>query len=265
VKSTVSLVVLVVASLVPGAVAADPDRRPAGEHAPRERGFAEAFGGYGFQHGTTPYVPTGDGTTFRHPRTHGFNVGAIAGAKIARGLFAVANYEFVHAKSRSGQIAGVVDDIDGRISYHTITFGLRLERLIGPGRVFGQLTLGVLLPFETRLTFEYGRALAALPDPITGEGRRVTEYGFGLGGAALMGYQLMLTDRLYLAPAVKLSTFTTNNDGERIRLDNFVTDFEAPAATTTVIRHDTDATRGAPPTTYSVQDTRVQVSFGARF
>jgi hypothetical protein len=225
--------------------------------------FVEALGGYGLQLGLTPYVPDGQPGQFKHPLTNGFVVGGTAGVFLTPTLAAIATYEFARANSRSGEITGVVDDISGRISYHSALAGARMDRRLGPGLIVGQLGLGIVFPFETRLTYEYNEALAPLG--ITGEGRQTSEYNVAFGGRATFGYKLPLTRELYLGNYLTLETFQSSNNGRETRLENFVQDFtaEPPEPTTAVIEYDSDG--GAQPNTYPVSAARLQLVIGYEF
>lgn len=232
-------------------------------------GFLEVMGSYGFQFGTTPYVPEDDGSRFQHPLTNGFGLGATGGLQIIPGLFGVLIYEFTSAASREGEIAGVIDEIDGTIHYNTLTAGLRVTRRLGPGRILGEFALGVVFPFSTRLEYRYNEALSQLPVPITGSGSRVDEYSLGVGGQGGLGYQIPFTSASgpYVGLRLGLKSFNTTRDGEVTRFDNFVVDLAPgtlPVATHGRIVYDADG-GGAPPTTYSVQDLRAQIVLGSRF
>jgi hypothetical protein len=232
---------------------------------PDERGFVEAQGGYGLEIGTTPYLPTGNGTTFKHPLVNGYSAGLTGGWAFIPGLYLVGAYEYTHASSRTGRIDDAITDIQGFIHYHTITAGLRTERQLGPGFLFGELSIGLVLGVEVEIDQSYGAALAALPMPITGSGSRIDTYSVGEGGRALLGYRWPLVDGLYLSGAFEFKTFETENNGNETKLKNFVADPTAkpPTALTTTIHYKDDG--GPQPSTYSVQDARVQVAFGWSF
>ena len=225
-------------------------------------GFVEATGAYGVQFGETDYLPAGAVGDWQHPIVHGFGVGGTAGVVVLPGLALIANYEYANARSRTGSLDGVIEEVQGEISYHTITAGARLWVPLPFGAVQGEMAFGVVLPYETELNVQYGAGLA--PAGIAGAGRRIDEYSVGFGGHALLGYLIPIGDVFYTALNVKLRTFEAENSGERTRLTNFVTDFEAqpPTATTADIRYGDGAAR---PVTNSVQDVRLQLALGARF
>jgi hypothetical protein len=226
-------------------------------------GFVEVTGSYGFQFGETEFLPDGEGE-FRHPLVHGYALGATGGAVLTPGIAVIANYEYTRARSRTGEIPLIIDRIRGRVSYHTAVAGVRIWRRVGITRLRAELAAGLMFPHEKRATVEYGPALAAIPDPITGTGRRVREFGIGYGGHGLLGVEVPLGMGLYLAGSLKVKAFQADNDGEQTRLENFVVDLavEEPVAVTAVIPH---GDRAAPPTTSSVQDVRLQFAIGTTF
>ncbi|HET6611421.1 MAG TPA: hypothetical protein VFG83_05510 [Kofleriaceae bacterium] len=250
-----------VALMIPSVATANPRQQLVDDH--RGMGFLEINGGYGLQIGTTPYVPQADGS-FEHPLTHGYAIGASGGAYVAEGVSFLISYEFTSAHSRKGEIANAVDDIDGEIHYHSVAAGLRITRDAGAGWFFGQLQAGIVLPFQTQLTFRYNPALTALPEPITGSGSRTSSYGIAYGAQAALGYAIPISDGVYLGAMIKLKAFETSNNGENTKLDNFVVDFtaEPPVATTATIENGTVAN---PPNTYSVQDIRAHLVIGYQF
>ena len=179
------------------------------------------------QFGTSPYLPDGDGTTSHHPFTNGVALGVSGGFELLDGLSLIANFEHTSASSRDGQVENALDRVDGVITYQTVVLGLRSVRTIGPGRMFGELAAGVVLPFETQLQYVYAPALSGLPMPVQGAGTKTDEYNLGFGAHGALGYQVDVSSRYYLTAAAKLKGFATTNAGRKTRLDNFVTDFAA--------------------------------------
>jgi hypothetical protein len=226
--------------------------------------FIEATGSYGIQFGRTDYLPSGGLTNYEHPIVHGFGVGATAGVNLIPGVALMANYEYSNARSRKGWIPGIIDEVQGKIDYHTIVAGLRLSVPAGIGFFQAELAVGVLLPFETELNITYGPQLAGLPTPITGTGTMISNYSVGFGGHGMLGYRIPIIGGLYTAINLKLRTFESENSGETTQLSNFVTDFTAqpPTATTAEISFGEGAAR---PTTQSVQDVRLQLALGGEF
>lgn len=227
-------------------------------------GFVEGMVGYGFQFGTTPYVPEGDGTEFKHPLTNGPALGGTGGLQIVRGIDAILNYELTLAQSRSGEITNAVRDIQGSLAYNTITAGLRTGRWLGPGRLIAEFGMGVVLPFSTQLEYDYDPALSQIG--IEGSGRRIDEYALGFGGQGAVGYQIDLTKTgLFAGSQIGIKSFTSTRDGQVTRFENFVPDFTAapPAPVNDRIAYDADG--GVQPTTFSVQDVRAQLVLGTRF
>jgi len=241
-----------------GAVSAASAQR---EQTEQGRGFLELAGDFGFQFGEQEYVPTGVPGESEHPLTTGLGFNATGGIRLTGGLDLVLDYAYGSAESRVGQVTGVLTSVQGSIDYHAITTGLRTGRALGPGRLYGELAVGVILPFETRLQYEYGELMNQLG--ISGEGERVENYNLGVGAHGEAGYQLALGYGVYLGSALRIQGFQSNNDGESTEYDNFVLDFMAPQAMTMEIDHGTE--RAATPSTYSVQDLRLHVDLGYRF
>jgi hypothetical protein len=227
-------------------------------------GFFEATGGFGFQLGVTPYVPTGDGTTSKHPLTTGFGFGAAAGWEFLPRLFLITNYEYTTAASREGSVENALESIEGSITYHTLTVGLRLAHRLGPGFLAGDMALGVVFPFETELEFGYAPALASLPMPIQGSGRMTHEYTFGLGAQAQLAYQIPLASGIYVSTGLRMHSFQSNDNGERIILDNFVPDLTNPSPVDAEIEIE-DSGGAQRPQTYSVSAVRLQIALGYWF
>lgn len=235
--------------------------QPQPEHPIPRAGFIEAGGTWGFQLGPQPYVPDGTPGSSKHPLTNGFGFNGTLGIGIGHGLYIIGDYAWAHAKSRKGDIAGVVDRVQGKITYQTIDAGLRMTRDAGPGALYGELGLGVMVPFSTKLEIDYGPALAAAG--LTGTGVMENDYNWGVGGHGEFGYQLNLGPSAYLATGLRLQTFESNNDGKQTELTNFTEDFADPTPVTATINHGT--TSAATPTAYSVQDIRLHADLGVRF
>lgn len=230
---------------------------------PYGRGFAEITGAWGVQFGMTPYLPTGPGNEFRHPFVTGFGVGATGGLGIAEGVYLVVNYEYTTARSRSGDIDNAAERIRGFVDFHSLVGGLRLARVLGPGRLFGEIAFGAVFPFSTRQEIDYAAPLGAAG--IMGTGVRRSHYNTAFGGHGLLGYAIDFYDRFYVQGGIKLRTFQSNNEGRTTELENFVTDFAAqpaPSVTNATIQHGDGQ---AQPTTNSVQDFRFQLAIGATF
>lgn len=237
----------------------------AAQSPPEERrsiGFVEASGAYGFQLGTTDYLPDGAAQQYQHPLVNGYAVGASAGYFLTPALAVVVSYEYAAASSREGDVDSVLTRVQGELDYHTLVAGLRLLHPLGFGALRAEIGLGVVLPYETRLEVDYGPALA--PAGIAGTGSVTEDHGLGVGGHAVLGYEMPIHGPLYVAANLKLQVFQSGNDGEQTRLRNYVTDLSAspPAAV------DADADHGdgeAQPTTHSVQAARLQLALGVRF
>lgn len=224
--------------------------------------FVEASGAYGMQLGVQPYVPTGTGKTFKHPLTNGYAVGVSAGWEFLSGLSLVGNWQYAASNSRDGEVANALTKVEGSISYHILALGLRWTRALGPGKIFGEGGPGVILPFETKIAYDYAAPMGQLPNPITGSGAKIDEYNLGFGVYGQLGYQWDLPYGLYLSSAVRVQAYQSNSDGKQTRLENFVTNFAAPTAVNTTIKYSADGPTA--PQTYSAQDLRVNLSLGFR-
>jgi hypothetical protein len=249
----------------PAAVRAQ-DAAPAPVPVPDERAFVEAEGGWGFQIGELPYLPDGAATKYKHPIVTGWSAGATAGWHVADDLAVIGSYEYRTASTREGSIPGVLDRVQGKIHYHTIVLGVRLYHAIGPGRLRSEFAAGLALPFETKEEDDYGPGLA--PAGISGTGTHVDKYNLGYGAQAQLGYELPVADttygRLYVALALELRAFQSNNQGRPSRFDNFVTDLAAtpPVATTATIQNENGK---GQPTAYPISDGTLRLAIGARF
>lgn len=229
-----------------------------------EVGFFEATGAYGFQLGSTDYLPDGAFDDFKYPWVHGFAVGATSGVPLAKGLHLIGNYEYTQAWLADGDIEGVLDNVDGEISYHSAFIGLRVSRPVGAGRIRAEFAGGLIFPFEEELELDYGPALANLPEPITGTGTRTEKFDFGPGAYGMIGYEFPFDEFLYLSISVKLKAFQPDNHEEETEFDNFVTDFDVdqPEAITTEIDHGDGAAR---PIAEGIADARAHLGIGVRF
>lgn len=231
------------------------------DRAPRQPiGFIEATGGYGVQMGETDYLPDGALDEYQHPLVNGYAVGGTAGLFVSPLVSLIANYEYTEAWSRNGEIPGLLDEVQGEIDYHTITGGVRLRAPVGFGALRAELAVGVVLPYETELRFDYGPVVAQLG--LTGTGTRVEHFSTGFGGHGALGYEIPLGDMFYLALDVKMKVFQSDNSGESTEYRNMVTDFDNPVPVTATVEHDDGAER---PITSSVQSTRGHLTLGARF
>lgn len=224
-------------------------------------GFVELAGNYGFAFGEQDFVPTGTPGESENPLTNGFGFNATAGVAVASGLDVIADYGYATATSRTGEVTDVLDGVKGSVDYHTLTAGLRTSLGLGGGRIYGELALGIVLPFDTRLEYEYAAPMSALG--IEGTGSRIDNYNLGYGAHGEAGYQFSITSAAYLATALRVQSFQSSNAGRTTEYDNFVADFAAPQAVTMDVNHATDS--GATPATYSVQDLRFLVDLGYRF
>jgi hypothetical protein len=234
---------------------------------PHEMAFVEAEGGWGFQLGELPYLPDGSPTRFKHPLVTGWSAGFTGGWLLADDLAVIGSYQYRTASTRDGNITGVLDEVEGRIHYHTFAVGVRLYRATGPGRLRSEFAVGLTLPFHTTQEDDYGPALA--PAGIRGTGTMTNNYNVGYGAQAQVGYELPVADtaygNLYVAFLLELRAFQSTNNGRSTELNNFVTDLAAtpPAAITATIENEKNG--GAQPTQYAVSDVTLRLAVGARF
>lgn len=222
----------------------------------------EAMGGWGVQAGNTEYPPDGSPTEYRYPFTSGWSVGATVGWLLLPDVALIGSYEYRTSSTVEGDIMGVVDRVQGFVSYHTAVVGLRLYRTLGPGRLRADMGAGLVFPFETRTEYDWGPGLAAAG--ITGTGTTTDEYALGYGVAGQLGYEIPVGGPAFVGLGLGLRVFQSTNDGKQTTLENMVTDFAAmpPTAVDATIDYgDGDE----QPTTYSVQDVTWRVSVGARF
>lgn len=217
---------------------------------------AEVTGGWGLQLGDTEYLPDGAAGQYKFPFFSGFQGGASAGWLFMPDLALIGTYEYWTSSSIEGSVTGAIDRVQGAVRYQTATVGLRLYRDLGPGRLRGDMSAGLIFPFETTVEYDWGAALA--PAGISGTGTRTDRYKLGYGLQAALGYEVPIYRQAFIAAALELRAFQSNNKGEDMSLDNMVMDFSAP----TPIDVTMETTQ---PTTYSVQDLGLRVGVGTRF
>ena len=233
---------------------------------PPEVAFVEAAGGWGLNVGETQYLPDEAPTRYKHPLVTGWSAGVTGGWLLAEDLALIGSYQYRTASSRERSIPGVLDRVEGNAHYHTFAIGVRLYHALGPGRLRSELAAGLALPFEIEIEYDYGPGLA--PAGIRGSGTRTDKYNVGYGAQGQFGYELPVADEaygnLYLALALELRTFQSNNRGRSTRFDNFVTDLAAmpPAAITATTEYGDGRSQ---PRTYAVTDIALRFGIGARF
>ncbi len=225
--------------------------------------FLEAAGATGFQLGDTEYLPSGTPGDWQFPVVYGFGVGGTAGVMVSDTVAIIVSYQYQRAQTRDGNLEGVLDNVEGRIDYHTTVAGVRVYVPTGFGAVRAELAVGVVFPHSTELQLDYGPGLALLPQPITGTGFRTSNFSVGYGGQARLGYEIPIVGPLYAALDVQLQVFQAENSGETTELRNFVVDFEAtpPTAVNTTLLHGDGALR---PETRGVGSGLAVLSLGVR-
>ena len=170
--------------------------------------FVEGGLAYGYQMSNSDFIEVDRGTALDGPRSGGPAVDVAAGYAFVPSLAVFGDLQYAHASTITGQ------DNDGdeeqfSVSFMSFSVGLRTTVPIGPGEVYGQMSLGMVLPFET----ERDEQLA------NGESRHTTiGYNSGFGARGEMGYHFNLNDSMYLAGGLRLQAFATDNVGrERVR------------------------------------------------
>ncbi|NVB79493.1 MAG: hypothetical protein HOV81_13945 [Kofleriaceae bacterium] len=231
----------------------------------RTLGFVEVFGNWGVNFGQTEFIPDGAPGHSKYPFASGFGGGAAVGIVVLPSWLSIfVDYRYGSTRTVTGELTGALSDVHGELSYHSFTAGVRIERPAWRGAAYAQMAAGALLPFHQTIEFEYAPMLAAVG--ITGEGTRRDHFGAARGVEAEMGYHFDLPSRFYVGTGIRVATFQASNNGRDTKLDNFVLDFTAlpPVAVTRNIHF---SKHGGPnmPTTYSVQDIRLNVSVGYRF
>jgi hypothetical protein len=209
-------------------------------------------------------VPTSGGD-FQNPLTNGYTVGVAAGWEFVKDLALFANWQWASSNSRNGEIENVMKMVEGTIEYHTLALGLRWTRKLGPGHLIGELGAGVILPFETVVHYDYADAMSGALGVTAGH--KIDEYNLGVGAQGQLGYQWDILPRFYVATALALRSFQSNNDGQETRYQDVLEmTAEGPQLVNAVIQYQTDQTGAGieAPRTYSVQDLRLQISVGFR-
>lgn len=221
--------------------------------APRPaRAFVEGGLGYGWALSTADFVEVDNGTRYHGPSASGVALDLTGGVRVAPGLFVVADVAWGQART----IEGVNQDGDTdrtKVSHVSLSVGARTALPVGPGRLYAQMSLGLVTPFDAVRTQEMAN----------GESRTTTVgYNTGTGGRAEMGYQVDVASKVYLGAGLRLETFATDNVGRtRVRVDQPSGNTETDTFTT-----DPDAgnnTRRAQA--LSLQDVRFRLDVGVRF
>lgn len=222
---------------------------PAPAPASASKFFVEGGLAYGYAMSNSEFLEVDNGTRLESPGSRGPAIDVAGGYALVPNLFIFGDLQYAHASSITGQ------DQDGdeeqfSVSYTSFSIGLRTAVPIGPGEVYAQMSLGLVLPFETEQDEQRAN----------GESRHTTiGYNSGLGGRGEMGYHFALSDSMYLAAGLRLQAFATDNDGRaRVRT-------EQPSGNVDreVYSRDPDANNQAEA--LSVQDLRLRLGFGLRF
>ena len=219
--------------------------------APAPKIFVEGGLAYGYGMSNSEFIEVDRGTQLDGPRSGGPAVDIAGGYAFVPNLAVFGDLQYAHASTITGQ-----DDNGNEeqfsVSYTSFSVGLRTAVPLGSGEVYAQMSLGIVLPFETERDEQRAN----------GESRNTTiGYNSGLGGRGEMGYHFNLNERMYLAAGLRLQAFATDNVGkDRVRT-------EQPSGNVERERYSTDpnANNTARAEALSVQDLRIRVGFGFRF
>lgn len=221
--------------------------------APTEaRGFVEGGLGYGWAPSSGPYVEVSNGTQLASASAQGPGLDLAAGVRVVPGLFVMVDLAWSSARTIEGE------DQDGdtsrtKVSATSLAIGLRTTRPLGRGRLYADLALGMVLPFES----------VRSEHMANGESRTTTiGYNTGTGARAEMGYQVPVSGGVYVGGGLRIEAFATDNIGrERVRVDQPSGDTETDTYTT-----DPDGGNGTRRAeSVSLQDVRLRLDVGYRF
>jgi len=219
--------------------------------APAPKIFVEGGLAYGYGMSNSEFIEVDRGTQLDGPRSAGPAVDVAGGYAFVPNLAVFGDLQYAHASTITGQDDNG-DEEQTSVSYTSFSVGLRTAVPLGSGEVYAQMSLGIVLPFETERDEQRAN----------GESRNTTiGYNRGLGGRGEMGYHFNLNERMYLAAGLRLQAFATDNVGrDRVRT-------EQPSGNVERERYSTDpnANNTAPAEALSVQDLRIRVGFGFRF
>lgn len=223
---------------------AQPAPRPA-------RGFVEGGVAYGWGLSTSPFVEVDRGTRLDGPGASGPAIDLVAGYAPVPGLFVIGDLQWAHTSTIVGQNQDGDTD-QSKVSHLSFAIGARLTRPLGRGELYGQLSLGMVTPFETER------------DQQNADGTsRTTTVGYnaGFGGRGEMGYHYDVSDRLFVAGGIRIQTFATDNVGrERVRVDQPGGQVERETYST-----DPNANNTRRAEALSLQELRFRLGIGYRF
>jgi opacity protein-like surface antigen len=213
--------------------------------------FLEGGVGYGYQMSNSEFIEVNRGTALDPPRSRGPAVDIAGGYAFVPNLAVFGDLQYARASSITGQ------NMDGdqeqfSVSFTSFSAGLRTTVPIGSGEVYAQMSLGMLLPFETDRDEQRAN----------GESRHTTiGYNSGFGARGEMGYHFNLNDRMYLGAGLRLQAFSTDNAGrERVRIDQPGGNIDRELYST-----NPNANNARPAEALSIQDVRLRLAFGFRF
>ena len=230
---------------------ASPARAQEATPSPVSKIFLEGGLAYGYQMSNSDFIEVDRGTALDPPRSHGPAVDIAGGYAFVPNLAVFGDFQYARASSITGQNQDG-DTEQFSVSFTSFSVGLRTTVPVGSGEVYAQMSLGMVLPFETDQDEQRAN----------GDSRHTTiGYNSGVGARGETGYHFRLNDSMYLGVGLRLQAFSTDNAGrERIRVDQPSGQVDRRLYST-----DPNANNAAPAEALSVQDMRLRLSFGYRF
>ena len=218
---------------------------------PMPKVFLEVGLAYGYEMSNTGFIETNNGTRLASPRNSGPAIDVAGGYAFVPGFSIFGDLQHAAGSTIDGQRMNG-DKQQFSDSYTSFSIGLRAAVALGSGEVYAQMSLGMVLPFETEQDLQQ-----------TNGDSRVTTVGYnsGFGGRGEMGYHYNLNRHMYLAGGLRLQAFATDNVGkDRRRTDKPSGNVDVRAYTT-----DPNGNNTLPAEALSVQDLRLRIGFGYRF
>lgn len=215
------------------------------------KAFVELGLGYGWGLSTSDFLEVNQGTKLDSPNASGPALDLAGGYAFAPNLAVFGDLQWAYASTIEGQNDNG-DTQQYSVDYTSLGVGLRTTAPIGPGAVYAQLALGVVLPFETE------RA-----QHMTNGDSRTTTIGYnsGFGARGELGYHYALNQRMYILGGLRVQAFATDNVGrERVRVDQPSGNVDRETYST-----DPNAPNSSRAQALSVQDLRLRIGFGFQF
>lgn len=217
----------------PAAVVAPAPKPPAGKAAaapaalpakpataPDNSGTGVFFEGYGIfvlaiaaqtSTGSTYGLPDGTvsatSTTYKSPNTMGFGGGGALGYNIVNNLALMLSFDYRYLKSRKYNTTASSVSTDRQNKYATswVGLGLRPRLVLGGGALYAGAGVAFLLPHNDITT----ATNSATGSTSTTE----TEYNYTIGAYGEMGYQLEISEGIYLGLGTRLFIAGPSNKG----------------------------------------------------